>query len=230
MKPLPPWHSSASTTKAGARLQFQNLASGVATRARWRSASLLLHRVDGAGDAERQQRRGLAVDGEVGQDVGHHRLVGQRQAEAAPRLRVIERQRQRLAHQPGGADGEIEPRQMRVAQDLADAVALLADQPRQRVVILDLARGVGAVAALVLQALDADGVARPVRQEARHEEARHAGLRPRQREEAVATPAPRRTTCGPSAGRRALSRVVSAKRAVVCVWRRSEPPCFSVMA
>ena len=41
MKPLPPWHSSASTTKDGARLQFQNLASGVAMRAIWRcSASL----------------------------------------------------------------------------------------------------------------------------------------------------------------------------------------------
>ena len=85
-----------------------------------------VHRVDRAGDTESHQRRRLTVDGEVGQDVGHHRLIGQRQAEAAPRLRMIERQRQSLAHQPRRADREIKPRQVRVAEDLADAVAFLA--------------------------------------------------------------------------------------------------------
>src|SRR5260221_79504 len=106
-------------------------------------------------------------------------------AEAAPRLRVVERQGQRLAHQPGRSDGEVEPRQMRVAEDLADAVSVLADQPGERVVIFDLARGVRAIAAFVLEALDADVVARAVRQEAGHEEAGDAGSGPGEGEEAV---------------------------------------------
>ena len=44
----------------------------------------------------------------------------------------------------------------RVAQDLADAMPFLADEPRQRVMVFDLARGIGAVAALVLETLQAN--------------------------------------------------------------------------
>ena len=99
-------------------------------------------------------------------------------AEPKPRrvLRVIERQCQGLAHQSGRADGEIQPRQMGVREDLADAVTFLPDQPSQSIVILDLARRVGAIAALVLEPLYAHRVARAVGQEARHEEARHARI------------------------------------------------------
>ena len=55
----------------------------------------------------------------------------------------------------------------------------------QRVVVLDLARSVGAVAALVLQALNEDAVGAAVGQQARHEQAAHAGFGLRQRVEPV---------------------------------------------
>ena len=40
----------------------------------------------------------------------------------APRVIVPQRQRQRLPHEAGRADREIQPRQVRVRQDLADAL------------------------------------------------------------------------------------------------------------
>ena len=94
---------------------------------------------------------------------------------------------------------------------------------------LDLARGVGAVAELVLQALDADRVARAVGQQARHEEARQARRRSgrapgcashmRRREEPLVAGEPVRSPQpAPPIG---SARVVLA--------RTSEPPCFSVM-
>ena len=67
-----------------------------------------------------------------------------------------------------------------------DAAAFLADELRQRTVERDLARGVRAVAELVLEPLDAEAVARAVGQHARQEEAREAGGRLREHEERVA--------------------------------------------
>ena len=59
------------------------------------------------------------------------------------------------AHPRGGAEHAVQARVVDHLDDRRDAAARLADHPRPRAVELDLARGVGAVAELVLEALDA---------------------------------------------------------------------------
>jgi hypothetical protein len=74
--------------------------------------------VGGAGHAQREQRGRLDLDRQVGQHVGHHRPARQRRAEAAAGARVVQRERERLPHQAGRADREIEPGEVSVGEDL----------------------------------------------------------------------------------------------------------------
>ena len=114
--------------------------------------------------------------------------------------------------------------------DGADAAAFLAEHDGVQVVEFDLGAGIGLVAALVLQPLQLQPVARPVRQPAGGQEAGQAAFRLRQRQEQVAhrhgeepfVPGDQIGRAGPAADR--------AGRAVVMVARRSDPPCFSVIA
>src|SRR5579875_275970 len=85
--------------------------------------------------------------------------------------RMMERLDERLAHQGGRADGAFEARALHHLDDGGNAASLLADESRPGVLVLDLRRGVGAIAELVLEPLQADAVARPVGEPARHEEA-----------------------------------------------------------
>ena len=142
--------------------------------------------VDRARQPKGKQRRRLDLEREIGQHVLHQRLVDQTPLEGAARRRVMDRFRQRPTHQPGRADGEVEPRQMGHGERRLDALALLADQPAQRAAIFDLARSVGAVAALVLEALDQQAIARAVGQPARQKETRQAAVGARQRDEDIA--------------------------------------------
>jgi hypothetical protein len=98
---------------------------------------------------------------------------------------MVERERQRLPHQAGGADSEVEPRQMRVAQNLADAVTFLADEPAQAFAKFHLGGGVGTIAGLVLELLQVEPVATAVGQEAGTNQAGHAAFGPSKREESV---------------------------------------------
>ena len=90
------------------------------------------------------------------------------------------------AHPGRRADRAVEPRVVDHLDDRRHAAALLADQPRPGAAELDLARGVGAVAELVLEALDVDRVALAVGREARHQEARQPAVGLREDEERVA--------------------------------------------
>ncbi len=172
MKPLPPWHCSASGRRRG--------------HARQQALVFVRFEVVGRpGHAQRHQGGGLDLDRHVGQHVGHHRLLGDRRAEGAARARVPQGQRQRLPHQPRGPDGEIESRQVRMGEDLADAAALLADADGERAVELDLARRVRPVAGLVLQPLQEEAVVAAVGQGARQEEAGHPAVDLGQSEETV---------------------------------------------
>jgi len=77
--------------------------------------------------------------------------------------------------EPTGVDGE-----------RRDPAPGLTDDVGQGSVQLDLRTGVGAVAELVLEALEMDAVARAVGQDPRHQEAGHPGLRLGQHQEHVA--------------------------------------------
>ncbi len=142
----------------------------------------LLAAVDRRGQAQREHGCGLAVEGEIGQHVLHQRLLDQPPAEGAAVSGVVQRQRQRRAHQPGGAERAVEPGQRAHGEDLRHAAALVADAPGQRVVELDLAAGVGVVAELVLEALDVQRVDAAVGQQPRQQEAAQpaGGLREHQ--------------------------------------------------
>lgn len=67
----------------------------------------------------------------------------------------------------------------------ADAMSRLADQMRDRAAEFDFGRGVRPIARLVLQPLNLQAIARAVRQPAGDDEARHAFLGLRQRQEHV---------------------------------------------
>ena len=183
----------ASCAKWLPRLQTQYLAAGVSRRRISASCSRsaggrgrVLAAVDRARQAQRERGRGLALEREVGQHVAHQRVLDQALAEGHAVRGVVQRQRQRAAHQARGAERAIEARQRAHREDLRQAAALVADAPGERVDELDLRAGVGLVAELVLEALDAHGVERAVGQPARQEEARRAGGRLRDHEERVA--------------------------------------------
>ena len=74
---------------------------------------------------------------------------------------VVDRLRDAGAHAGGAAEHAVEPGVVDHLEDRPDAGALLADQPGRGAVELDLARGVGAVAELVLEPLQAEAVALP---------------------------------------------------------------------
>ncbi len=98
----------------------------------------------------------------------------------------MHRLRQRRPHQPGRADGAIEPGVIAHLDDGRDAAPLLADQLREGALEFDFARGVRLVAELVFQPVDAHGIARAVRRPARHQEAGKPLGRLREHEEGVA--------------------------------------------
>ena len=107
----------------------------------------------------------------------------------------------------------------------------LADELRPRAVQLDLARRVGAVAELVLQALEVHRVARAVGQDPRQREARQALV-------GVCARTRKRSHIGAEQNHLWPVSVVLARparrrrpaRATVVFARTSEPPCFSVIA
>ena len=138
------------------------------------------------GQAQGQGRGGLALQRHVGQHVEHQRVLHQTPPEGAPLRRVVQRERQRVPHQAGGAERAVQPRQRPHGQDLRHAAPLLADEPGERAVELHLRAGVGVVAELVLQSLDRDRVDRAVGAPARQEQAAQTLRRLRQHQEGVA--------------------------------------------
>ena len=142
--------------------------------------------VVGAGQAHRRDRRRLGLDAEVGEDVAHQRLVDQLGAEGGAVGGVVERLGDAGAVAGGGADHAVEAGVVDHLDDRRHAAALLADHPRPGAAELDLAGGVGAVAELVLEPLDVEGVALAVGRPARHQEAGDAGVGLGEDEEGVA--------------------------------------------
>ena len=100
---------------------------------------------------------------------------------------------QGLAHQAAGAQGAVQPRHGAHFKDLLYSAALFAHQPSGGPVKLNFGTGVGLVAELVFQALDAHVVERAaicrmikIRQHARQKQARQTHLGLRQHEECIA--------------------------------------------
>jgi hypothetical protein len=141
-------------------------------------------RVEGAGGAEAERGRALPVEDEVGEDRAHQRLVDQAVLEGAAVARPVMRLGQGRAHQTRGRHGRVEPGVVHHLDQRADAVALGAEAVGDGAFVLDLCRGVRAVAELVLEALEADRVASFL-EPAGHEEAGEARRRAREREEGI---------------------------------------------
>jgi hypothetical protein len=143
--------------------------------------------VVGAREAQGDRGRRFGLDGEVGEHVDHQRLLDEVRAERAAMRGVPGRVGHRCAHPAGGAEDAVQARVVDHLDDRRHAAAGRADHPRQRAAELDLAGGVGAVAELLLEALQLEArVARAVGQHARQREARHAFVGPREDEEQVA--------------------------------------------
>ena len=166
---------------AGPRLQTQYFATAVATRANASSprsyarASRSAVSV-AASDSTQRSASTLRISGWSTSSVAERRAM----------RRVMRRLLDRHAHRGGRAEHAVEPRVVDHLDDRRHAASLLADEPRPRGVELDLARRVRAVAELVLEPLDVEAVARPVREHARDEEAREPAVGLREHEERVA--------------------------------------------
>ena len=122
----------------------------------------------------------------VGKHRLHQRLIGEMFLEHAAMSRVMQRMREPRPHQAGGGNRAILPRQLHHLDDGADALALVADALRIGAGEFHLGRRIGAVAELVLQALELDRVDRSIRLEARHEKTGQSFVGLRQHQEGVA--------------------------------------------
>ena len=136
-------------------------------------------------EPQRHRQGGLGLDLEIGDDVAHERLIDERLAERRTVRDVVGGALDALRHDRRAADHAVEARHVDHLDDGADPAALVAEAVGDGVLVLDLAARVGVVAELVLEALDADRVTRPVLEHARHDEARHAAGRLGEREEDV---------------------------------------------
>ncbi len=99
---------------------------------------------------------------------------------------VMDRLRQRHAHDPRRGDRAIEPSELHHVDDRAHAPALGAHAPGECIRELDLGRCVRAIAELVLQALQAQCVDGSIGRKAGHQETGEPLRRLRQHQQAVA--------------------------------------------
>jgi hypothetical protein len=127
--------------------------------------------VVGAREPERRDRRRLRLDRKVGEHVAHQRLLDQDPAEGGAAGGVVDRVGDAGPHPGRGADGAVEPRVVDHLDDRRHPATLLADEAGPGAAELDFAGGIGAVAQLVLEALDVEAVALAVGSPARHQEA-----------------------------------------------------------
>ncbi|MNX80842.1 hypothetical protein D3C86_1125110 [compost metagenome] len=136
--------------------------------------------IDGARQPQRQHHRRLAFQCQVCQHVTHQRLRDQRLAKGVAMLRVMQGLHQRLAQQRGAAQHAVQPRGGRHFQQHGQPATRFAHHHAPGILEFDFGTGVTAVAQLVFQAAHANGVARAVRNPARHEQATEPLVRVRQ--------------------------------------------------
>ena len=169
-------HLHRLVNDVGAQLVAQELGQRHAQPGK--GAVLFVRAVKGARHPHTQRQRAFPIQRQIGQHDPHQGLVDQPALERTAVAHPVQRLGQRGAHQTGGRHRGIEAGMVNHLDDGAHASALVPQAVRQRANKLDLGRGVGAVAKLVLQPLDANGVA-PRFQPARHHETGQAtgGLR-----------------------------------------------------
>ena len=130
-----------------------------------------LRSVERRGDADHQRRRGLDLEREVGENTAHGGLVGQLALEGRAVPRMPCGLRKSCTHSRGGPCNAVEPCTLHHIDDGPYAPTFFPDTLGPGAVIFDLGRGVGAVAELVLEPHDVNGIAGPVGAPARHEKA-----------------------------------------------------------
>ena len=159
----------------------------------------LVRAVVGSGQPHGQHGGRLGFDAQVGQHVLHQRLIDQQVPEGLAMPRVMGGLHQGLAHQGGRAQRAIQPRVVDHLENRAHAAPFLAQQRGLGVVELDFARGVRAIAQLVLQPLQEEIVARAFAASSAAAENTTVRRVPGPAPETRRTSAPSRTICGRSA-------------------------------
>ena len=106
--------------------------------------------VGGAGQAHPDGDGGLGLHGQVGQHVAHQRLVDQSARRRRSVTRVVDGAADAGAHPGRRADGAVEPGHVHHLDDRAHSAALVADQPAERAVVLDLAEALDRLPSLSL--------------------------------------------------------------------------------
>ena len=125
-------------------------------------------------EAHRGDGCGFGLERQIGEHRSHGRLVGERCAEGCTMTGVPGGFGHRLPHTGGAAEHAVESRLCDHLDDRPYTAARLADHQGDGAVEFNLARRVGLVAELVLEALDAERVAGAVGQDSGEEEARES--------------------------------------------------------
>ena len=118
----------------------------------------------------RQCTGSFTFNSKVSQHIAHQGLVNQAFSEGGALHRVVERNAQCLTHEAAGTQCAVQAREGTHLQNLRHTASLLTDQPGGGPVELHFGTGIGAVAQLVFEALDMDGVAAAVLQYPRQKE------------------------------------------------------------
>ena len=138
---------------------------------------------------------------------------------------MVDRLGDGATHDCGRAEHAVEARHRDHFNDRRNPSALRPNAPGERAAPFGLARGVGDVAHLAFQANELDAVLRAVGQPARREETGEPLRRLRESQERVAHWRRNEKLVADD-----LVHAIARRRCLVSFSRRSEPPCFSVIA
>ncbi len=94
--------------------------------------------IKGTRHMQSQRQCAFPIQGQIGQNSAHQRLVNQPCVKGTAVARPVMRPIQGRAHQPGRGQRRIQPRVVHHVDDGADALAFLAQRIRQRIDIVDL--------------------------------------------------------------------------------------------
>lgn len=139
----------------------------------------------GSGGAQHHNKPSLHLQRQVSEDGAHQWLVDEQPPEHPTALCMVDGMNQGEAHHPHRRCGRIKAGLVDHLDDGAHSVSFLADSPGPGADVFDLARCVGAISQLVLEALDVKRIACPVGRPARHQKARQSAGRLGQGQEGV---------------------------------------------
>lgn len=115
--------------------------------------------IPGARQAKQERILPFQLQRHTGQHLTHHRLIDKVLTKRLPLMGMVQRHRQRPAHQPMATHCAVKARQPAHSEDLPNTIPLFAKQPASGIEEFRFTAGVGAIAELILKTLQPYGIA-----------------------------------------------------------------------